>query len=103
MSAPSMQNMPRRKDSRVRGAFIAPEGLPFMTSDFKAQESLIMAHYSRAPYLLDNINAGKDIHRVIAAIIYNIDIDKVTKALRDISKSIEFAIVYGAGPPRLCQ
>lgn len=101
MSAPSMQNMPRRKDSRVRGAFIAPEGFALYDFDFKAQESLIMAHYSRAPYLLDNINAGKDIHRVIAAIIYNIDIDKVTKALRDIAKSIEFAIVYGAGPPKI--
>ena len=101
MSAPSMQNMPRRKDSRVRKAFIAPDGYTLYDVDFKAQESLIMAHYSRAPYLLDNINAGKDIHKVIAAIIYGLPLDQVTKALRDVAKSIEFAIVYGAGADKV--
>lgn len=101
ISDPSMQNIPRRKDARIREAFVAPDGYTFYDFDFKAQESLIMAHYSRAPYLLDNINAGKDIHKVIAAIIYSLEIDNVTKALRDIAKSIEFAIVYGAGPPKI--
>jgi DNA polymerase-1 len=101
ISAPSMQNMPRRKDSRVRGAFIAPPGFTLYDFDFKAQESLIMAHYSRAPYLLSNINKGLDIHKVIAAIIYNIPFEKVTKDLRNIAKSIEFAIVYGAGADKV--
>ena len=47
ISNPSMQNMPRRSDSRVRQAFVAPEGYTLYDFDFKAQESLIMTHYSR--------------------------------------------------------
>lgn len=103
ISNPSMQNMPRRKDSRVRGAFVPHPGYIFYDTDFKAQESLIMAHYSRAPYLLNIINAGGDIHRAVAAVIYDMedDLKQVTKALREVAKSVEFAIVYGAGAPKV--
>jgi len=93
--------MPRRSDSRIRSTFIPPEGYVWYDFDFKAQESLIMAHYSRAPYLLDIINSGGDIHKAIAAIIYDILMEDVTKALREVAKSVEFAIVYGAGPPKI--
>lgn len=101
ISAPSMQNMPRRKDSRVRQAFIANEGFTLYDFDFKAQESLIMTHYSRAPYLLNIINNGGDIHKAIAAVIYSLDMKDITKALREIAKSVEFAIVYGAGADKV--
>lgn len=101
ISSPSMQNMPRRSDSRIRDAFIAPEGYTLYDFDFKAQESLIMTHYSRAPYLLNIVNNGGDIHRAVAAIIYDKKLDEVDKALRDIAKSVEFAIVYGAGPDKV--
>jgi len=101
MSAPSMQNMPRRKDSRVRQAFIAPPGYTLYDFDFKSQESLIMAHYSRAPYLLDIINNGGDIHKAIAAVVYSLDMKDVSKDLRNVAKSIEFAIVYGAGAEKV--
>ena len=101
ISNPSMQNMPRRTDSRVRSAFIAQEGYTLYDFDFKAQESLIMTHYSRAPYLLDIVNNGGDIHSAVAAIIYDKPLAEVDKALRNIAKSVEFAIVYGAGPDKV--
>lgn len=101
ISNPSMQNMPRRSDSRVRSAFIAQEGFTLYDFDFKAQESLIMTHYSRAPYLLDIVNSGGDIHTAVAAIIYDKPLNEVDKGLRNIAKSVEFAIVYGAGPDKV--
>lgn len=101
ISAPSMQNMPRRKDSRVRGAFIAPEGATLYDFDFKSQESIILTHYSRSVYLMDIINSGGDIHKAVASLIYSIPIEEITKALREIAKSVEFAIVYGAGPMKV--
>lgn len=101
ISAPSMQNMPRRSDSRVRGAFIAPPGFTLYDFDFKAQEALILSHYSRAPYLLDIINSGGDIHRAVAAVIYMVPMSEVSRELRDIAKSVEFAIVYGAGADKV--
>lgn len=101
ISSPSMQNMPRRADSRVRSVFIAPPNFTLWDFDFKAQESLIMTHYSRAPYLLDIVNSGGDIHTAVAAIIYSLPMEEVTKQLRDIAKSVEFAIVYGAGADKV--
>ncbi len=97
ISDPSMQNMPRRKDSRVRDAFIPPEGYTFYDFDFKAQESLILVHYSRSAYLMELLAQDKDIHKAIATLIYSLAYDEITKALREVSKSVEFAMTYGAG------
>lgn len=101
ISVPSMQNMPRRKDSRVRQAFIAPPGYCLYDFDFKSQESIILVHYSRSQYLMNIINSGGDIHKAVASIIYSIPYDEVSKELRGISKSVEFAIVYGAGASKV--
>lgn len=101
MSDPSMQNMPRRKDSRIRAAFIPPEGYTLYDLDFKSQESIILVHYSRSQYLSEIIHAGKDIHKAVATIIYSLPYEEVSKELRDVSKSVEFAIVYGAGPSKV--
>lgn len=103
ISAPSMQNMPRRKDSRVRSAFIAPEGYTLYDFDFKSQESIILVHYSKSQYLQEIIDKGGDIHTAVASIIYSIPYEEVSKELRNISKSVEFAIVYGAGAEKVSQ
>lgn len=101
ISSPSMQNMPRRKDSRVRDAFIAPPGYTLYDYDFKSQESIILVHYSKSQYLKNIIDNGGDIHTAVASIIYSIPYEEVSKELRGISKSVEFAIVYGAGAQKV--
>lgn len=103
ISVPSMQNMPRRKDDRVRGAFIAPEDYTLYDFDFKSQESIILVHYSRSQYLMDIINDPKrgDIHTAVASIIYSLPYEGVSKDLRGTAKSVEFAIVYGAGASKV--
>lgn len=101
ISNPSMQNMPRRKDDRVRGGFIAPAGYHMWDFDFKSQESIILVHYCQSPYLIDNINKGKDVHTLFAAIINHCDYAAVIRKWRDDAKSVEFAIVYGAGADKV--
>jgi len=101
ISSPSMQNMPRRKDSRVRDAFIAPDGYTLYDFDFKSQEAIILVHYSQAPYLLEIINSGGDIHRAIGGLIYSCKYEDVTKKQREAAKSVEFAIIYGAGAAKV--
>lgn len=103
ISSPSMQNMPRRNDSRVRDAFIAPEGYTLFDFDFKAQESIILTHFSRCQYLMDIVNSGGDIHTAVAGLVYSIDYKDVTRGLREVAKSVEFAMVYGAGAPKVAQ
>lgn len=97
ISNPSMQNMPRRKDSRVRGAFIPPKNYTLYDFDFKAQESFILCHYAQPATILQYLKEGKEIHKAFASMIYGIPYDEVSKDLRNVSKSVEFAIVYGAG------
>lgn len=101
ISSPSMQNMPRRKDDRVRGAFIAPEEYKLYDFDFKSQESIILAHYSRAEFLLDMIRQGIDIHKATASLVYNKPIDEITSDERGDAKSVGFAITYGAGASKV--
>lgn len=101
ISSPSMQNMPRRKDDRVRGAFVAPENYKLYDFDFKSQESIILAHYSKAEFLLDMIRNGEDIHKATAALVYSKDIAEITPEERGDAKSVGFAVTYGAGPSKV--
>lgn len=101
VSSPSMQNMPRRKDSRVRGAFVAPDDYTLYDFDFKAQESIILAHYSKADRLLQLIREGKDVHRATASIVWHKPYDEVDDDDRSKAKTIGFAITYGAGPDKV--
>ena len=101
ISAPSMQNLPRRKDDRVRGAFIAPECYRLYDFDFKSQESIILAHYSRAEYLLEMVRKGEDIHKATASLVYSKNVADVTKSERSDAKSVGFAVTYGAGASKV--
>lgn len=101
ISSPSMQNMPRRKDARVRAAFTSEPGWTLYDFDFKSQEAIVLAHYSRAAYLLEMINAGHDIHKATASIVYSVPIDAVTKEQRGDAKSVGFAVTYGAGAEKV--
>lgn len=101
ISTPSMQNMPRRKDDRVRGAFTAEAGYTLYDFDFKSQEAIVLAHYSKSEYLLDMIREGHDIHKATASIVYQKPLAEVTKDERSAAKSVGFAITYGAGAAKV--
>ena len=103
ISMPSFQNMPRRGESRIRKAFIAPKGYTIYELDYASQESKIMVHYSRSEYLIEALHEGKDIHKIFASMIFDVPYETVTKDQRQIAKSVEFAIVYGAGAAKVAQ
>lgn len=101
ISLPSFQNMPRRGESRIRKAFIAPEGYTIYELDYASQESKIMVHYSRDEFLINSLHEGKDIHKIFASMIFAAPYEEVTKDQRQVAKSVEFAIVYGAGAAKV--
>ena len=101
ISQPSFQNMPRRGESRIRKAFIAPKGYTIYELDYASQESKIMVHYSRSEFLIEALHVGKDIHKIFASMIFDVPYEEVTKDQRQIAKSVEFAIVYGAGAAKV--
>jgi DNA polymerase-1 len=73
----------------------AGEGNVLITADYKAVEMCILAHLSHCQTMVDEINAGTDLHRQTASIIFNIPTENVTDEQRQIAKRINFGICYG--------
>ena len=111
---PNVQNVPRN-DTRIRNAFVVPEGYVFVFSDYSQVEVRLTAHYSEDPLMLDAYAKGQDIHSRTACEMFDIDYDEIVvilgddehesykemKNLRSIAKTINFGIIYGVGAPGL--
>lgn len=87
----------------LRYVFIPGEGMVFVGSDYSQIEYRILAHESQEPTLLEAYYKGYDVHTATAAKIFDLQIDKVTKDIRLKGKTLNFAIVYGAGPAKIAQ
>src|SRR5471032_3329799 len=56
-----------------------------------------MAHISQDPGLLRAFNEGMDVHRAIAAEVFNLAAEEVTSEQRRYAKTINFGLIYGMG------
>lgn len=91
---PNLQNIP--SDAEYRKPFKAPPGKKLLSLDYSQQEYRLAGAISKDPIIIDAYVNGKDMHTATAAIIYNKDIDKVTKEERGLGKTINFAVLYGS-------
>lgn len=91
---PNLQNLPRQNKD-VKKAFTARPGYIYYELDFSQIEIRVLAHLSQDPKLLSDLNSGVDIHQVMASTVYSIPLDRVTKDMRNNSKSVSFGIIYG--------
>lgn len=78
----------------VRQAFIAPPGKWFFAADYKQLEFRIAAHESGDQKLLEYIVSGRDVHREMASIFFEIPLDEVTDEQRFEAKCIVFGTLY---------
>lgn len=99
-SNPNLQNIPIKSDigRQIRQGFIAPPKHIIIAADYSQIELRIMAHVAQEPNMITAFQNHQDIHRSTAAIIYNCPLDKVTDKQRYNAKTINFSIIYGAGP-----
>ena len=98
---PNLQNIPVRTElgRRVRRAFIAPEaGWKIISADYSQIELRIQAHLTQDPLLLEAFRAGEDIHVATAAELHSVPIDQVTRDMRNLAKTANFAMMYGVSP-----
>jgi DNA polymerase-1 len=97
---PNLQNIPitHPLGSKVRNAFIAPEGHVFISADYSQIELRILAQFSQDPALLTAFARGADIHRQTAALIFHKEEAAVTQQERSVGKKINFSIMYGLTP-----
>ena len=100
---PNLQNIPVRSEDgkRIRECFVADEGKIFVTADYAQFELRLAAALSHDQALIDDFNAGLDIHTKTASDAFHIPMEQVTKAQRRAAKVINFGVLYGMSPKGL--
>lgn len=105
VSNPNLNQIPSKGDfgKLLRSCFIAEEGNSIVGGDYSGMELRIIAEFSQDPVWLDAYDNGKDLHSVLCAMTFGIDIADVKKPFpqkpdityRDIQKTINFGLAYG--------
>jgi len=96
-SDPNLQNIPIRTETgrEIRKAFVAEPGSKLIAADYSQIELRVLAHLSEDPALIDAFNKGQDIHNAVAAQVFGVEPDDVSKEQRNRAKVINFGIIYG--------
>jgi DNA polymerase-1 len=102
-SDPNLQNIPIRRElgKDIRRGFVPRSGWKLLAADYSQIELRLLAHLSHDRNFVDAFNAGGDIHRQTAAIIFDVPLESVTSEMRGRAKTINFATIYGQGPHAL--
>ena len=93
---PNLQNIPARDEEgrMIRKAFL-PSNDIFLSADYSQMELRVLAHVSGSKELQQAFINDEDIHTRVAADIYGISMEDVTKLQRKTAKAVIFGIVYG--------
>jgi DNA polymerase I len=98
-SDPNLQNIPIRTDEgrRIRLAFVPgdPKRNVLLTADYSQIELRLLAHFTEEPALLRAFESDQDVHTTVAAEVFGVEPEKVTKDQRAQAKVINFGIIYG--------
>lgn len=105
-SNPNLQNIPVRSEfgEQIRQAFIAPGAdWVLLTADYSQVELRMLAHCSEDATLTEAFTRDQDIHAAVAAQVFGVPIDQVSKEQRRMAKTINFGIIYGLSAYGLAQ
>ena len=103
--SPNLQNIPIRSEigRQLRKAFIAPEGHKLICADYSQIELRVLAHFSDDPKLVEIFTNDMDIHTSVAAEVFKIEPEDVSREMRDKAKIVNFGIIYGVSPSGLAR
>lgn len=81
-SGPNMQTIPSKKaqGSRLRNAFVAPNGFKLGVWDYSTLEMRVMAHMSNDIVMCDAINKGLDLHCLTASQMLGVQYERAVAA-----------------------
>ena len=104
-SDPNLQNIPIRSDlgGQIRQAFIPQEGWQLLTADYSQIELRLLAHFTGDEVLRRAFTENHDIHALVAAQVFGVDLKDVTSDMRRMAKTINFGIIYGMSAFGLAQ
>ncbi|MCB0637586.1 MAG: DNA polymerase I, partial [Lewinella sp.] len=103
---PNLQNIPIRtpEGREVRKAFIPRDDQHILlAADYSQIELRLIAEISGDQAMLEAFQSGRDIHRATAARVFDTPYDEVDRDQRGRAKTVNFAIIYGAGSQNLSQ
>lgn len=94
---PNLQNIPIRTElgRQIRDAFVPDEGSVFVSADYSQFELRLAAVLAGDEKMINDFNAGTDIHAKTAAEVYKVPLDAVTKEQRRKAKVVNFGVLYG--------
>lgn len=100
---PNLQNIPVKTElgRRIRDAFVARPGCVLVVLDYAQIELRIAAMLSGDEKLIDAFVHGRDVHTDVAAEVFGVVREAVTKEMRRTAKVINFGILYGMGAQAL--
>jgi DNA polymerase-1 len=96
-SDPNLQNIPAsgRFGPQIRDAFEAAPSKLLVGADYSQIELRVLAHMTQDPVLLTAFKEDRDVHREMAAQIFNKPLEDISHDERQIGKKINFSIIYG--------
>ncbi len=96
---PNLQNIPNKTDlgREIRKAFVAEKGRVLLSLDYSQIELRIAAFLSGDSKLIEIFKKGQDIHTAVAAQVFGVEEEDVTKEMRNKAKTINFGVMYGMG------
>jgi DNA polymerase-1 len=101
---PPLQQLPSKGDGGklIRRAVLPQrDGEVLYATDYDGQELRLHAHYSGSTAMIEAFRQGIDPHTFTASLAYGVEMDEVTKALRDPAKNTRYSKLYGAGNAKI--
>jgi len=94
---PNLQNIPIKTEEgrRIRKAFIPSKGNILISADYSQIELFLLAEFSKDPNMMAAFNNNEDIHKKTASLIFDKNIEEITKEERGVAKAVNFGILYG--------
>jgi len=94
---PNLQNIPTREEEGrlIKKAFLCEPNSVLLSADYSQIELRILSHISGDETMIDAFKKGDDIHKRVAADIYGVPFEEVSKTMRSTAKHVIFGIVYG--------
>ena len=98
-SEPNLQNIPADEThgDKIRAAFIASPGHKWLSFDYSQIEMRVLALLSGDEELTRIFKSGTDVHTSVAAKVFKVKEEDVTREMRRRAKVINFGIIYGMG------
>jgi DNA polymerase-1 len=95
---PNLQTIPIRKERGrdIRAAFVpSDDDHLLLSADYSQIELRVMAELCGDESMMQAFVDGDDIHTITASKVYKVDVEDVTREMRDKAKTVNFGIIYG--------